>query len=141
MNVVTRGAAAGAAGAIVWALADPLLAKALGTRFTDARLAGRLVSAGRRCPAAGVVLHTALGSALGAALAAAGLTTPRRALVGAQAENLATWPLLAYADRRLPRGSDRDRTLLTSRRAFAQSSAGRTVFAVCFARSYLRLIP
>ena len=142
MRHLARGALAGAAGATVWTISEPLLRRALGTPYSDVRLAGRLLTRGRLWPVAGVAAHTALGAGLGSALAAAGLTTPYRAVLGSQAENLAAWPGMALADRFHPdrRNGDWPR-LLTSRRVFAQSVAARTLFGVGFARSFSRLAP
>ena len=97
MRHLARGALAGTAGATVWTISEPLLRRALGTPYSDVQLAGRLLTRGRLWPVAGVVAHTALGAGLGSALAAAGLTTPYRAVLGSQAENLATWPGMALA--------------------------------------------
>ncbi len=128
---------AGAAAATVWAASGPLLRRAFGTTFSDVRLAGRMVTTGRLWPAVGVVAHTAVGAGLGSALAAAGLTTPFGALLGAQAENLATWPGMAFVDRYHPDRCDGTwPRLLTNRRVFAQSVAARALFGLGFARSF-----
>jgi hypothetical protein len=106
------------------------------------RLVGRLLTTGRRWPIAGVVAHTTLGAALGAALAGTGLTTPTGALLGSQVENLAAWPGMAFADRFHPDRRDGDwPRLLTNRRVFAQSVAARVLFGLGFAYSFGRLAP
>ncbi len=99
MNRLTGGAVAGAAGATAWALAEPILRRVFGTTYSDVRLAGRLLTRGRLWPLAGVAAHTALGAGLGVALAAAEQTTPIRALLGSQAENIVAWPAMALVDR------------------------------------------
>jgi hypothetical protein len=136
MTPLARGALAGAAGATVWTISEPLLRRAFGTPYSDVRLAGRLLTSGRLWPLAGVVAHTALGVGLGSALTAAGLTTPLRAVLGSQAENLAAWPGMALADRFHPDRRDGDwPRLLTNHRVFAQSAAARLLFGVGFAQS------
>lgn len=140
MNRLACGAVAGAAGATVWTVSEPMLRRVFRTPYSDVRLAGRLVTSGRLWPVAGIVAHTTLGAGLGAVLAGAELTGPLRAVLAAQAENLAAWPVMALADRYHP---DRQHgnwpRLLTSGRVFAQSAAARALFGLGFAHTFGRL--
>lgn len=125
-----RGAAAGASAAAAWLAVEPLLARALGTGYTDARLLGRLVSE-RRPLAAGIVAHTLNGAAFGAVFALAGARGPRAGLAWAGVETLATWPGMALMDRIHPDvRSGRWPRLLTDRRIFAQEVAVHALFGL-----------
>ena len=129
MNRVTRGAAAGAVAACAWSAAEPLVARALGTGYTDVRLLGRLVSE-RWWRPAGVAVHAVNGAAFGAAFAVAGARGPRAGLAWAGAEALATWPGMALMDRIHPdRRSGRwPRPLLTDPRVMVQEAAMHSLF-------------
>jgi hypothetical protein len=139
VNRLARGAVSGATGATAWALAEPILRRAFRTTFSDVRFAGKLVTTGRLWPVVGVAAHTALGASLGVALTAAGLTTPFRALLGVEAENLAAWPGLAFAHRRLPGRWDGRTPLVTNGRVFAQGATARVLYAVGFGYAFERL--
>jgi hypothetical protein len=127
-----RGAAAGAAAAAAWALVEPLAARAFGTGYTDVRLLGALVpGAGRAWPAAGAAAHVANGAAFGATFALAGARGPRAGVAWAAAETLATWPLMAVADRIHPdRRTGRWPRLLTDRRVLGQEIALHALFGL-----------
>ena len=127
-----RGAAAGAAAAAAWAVVEPLAARAFGTRYTDVRLLGALVpGADRAWPAAGAAVHLANGAAFGATFGLAGARGPRAGVAWAVAETLATWPLMAVADRIHPdRRSGRWPRLLTDRRVLGQELALHALFGL-----------
>ena len=129
-RTLLRGAAAGAAAASAWAAVEPLAARALGTRYTDVRLLGRLVSERHWVPA-GVVVHVTNGAAFGAVFALAGGRGPRAGLAWAAAEALATWPGMAVMDRIHPdRRSGRWPRLATDRRVIVQEAAVHALFGL-----------
>jgi hypothetical protein len=94
-----RGALAGAVAAGVWAAVEPLSQRLLGTRYSDVRLLGRMVSAGRAWPAAGAAVHVANGAVFGAAFALLGGRGVAAGIAAAQAENAVLWPAFLVAQR------------------------------------------
>jgi hypothetical protein len=127
-----RGAAAGAAAAAAWAAADPLLARALRSRYSTRALLGTAVT---RHPAAaaavGVAAHLLNGAAFGAAFARLGGAGPRAAVAAAQAENLSLWPAMALADRLHPARRDgRLPPLFRGPRVFAHEAAAHLLFGL-----------
>ena len=115
-----RGAAAGTVAAAVWAAAEPLAGRLLGTPYSDVRLLGRLVTRGRFWRPAGLALHLANGAAFGAAFERLGGRGWKQGVLAAQVENVGLWPGMALVDRIHP---DRKRgtwaPLLRSGRVFA----------------------
>jgi hypothetical protein len=93
------GARSGIVAAAAWAACEPMLRRLLRTPYSDVRLLGRAVTAGRAWPAAGLALHLANGAAFGAAFERLGLRGVRRGVIAAEAENLALWPALLVVDR------------------------------------------
>jgi hypothetical protein len=128
---VIRGAAAGAAAAMLWSAAEFAAARALRHGFTDTRLLGRVASERWWLPA-GVLIHAFNGAAFGAAFAAAGARGPMAGLRWASAEAIATWPGMALVDRVHPdRRSGRwPRPLLTDPRVIAQEAAMHALFGL-----------
>lgn len=130
---VVRGAAAGAAAAVIWAAVEPLAAKALRSGgYSDVRLLGRLVpGAGDHWPIAGVLVHTANGAGFGAAFALAGASGARAGLAWAGAETIATWPGMALMDRVHPdRRSGHWPRLASNPRVFAQEAIMHGLFGL-----------
>lgn len=126
-----RGAAAGAAAAAVWAATEPAVARALGTDFGDVALLGRIAGPRRGWRVLGTVAHVINGAIAGAALGALGQRGLRRTAAWVAVETVATWPLMAVADRIHPdRRSGRWPRLLTNRRIFAQEAVMHGVFAL-----------
>ena len=117
-----RAAAAGAAAATVWGLQEPLDQRVFGCGYSDIRLVGF----GSR--ALGFVVHAANGAAFGLAFDAVRQRTrlpPRRLAVGlALAEHVTLWPLIGLIDR----------DLVTSPRAFAQSTWRHVLFGALLGR-------
>ena len=124
------GAAAGAMATVVWAAVEPLMARALGHRFTDVRLLGRFMGPRRAWPALGLGAHMANGALFGIMLAAGGPLGFRRVARWVTVETIATWPLMAVADRVHPdRRAGRWPRLFTSPRVFVQEVIMHAVFA------------
>ena len=127
---VVQGAVAGAAAASVWAVAEPHVARGLGQRYTDGRPLGRFAGERAWLPV-GVVAHVVNGAAFGAAIAVTGPRTFARTTRWVAVETVATWPLMAVADRVHPdRRSGRWPRLLTNPRTMAQAAIMHGVFAV-----------
>lgn len=124
-----QGAGAGAVAAAVWAAAEPGVARALGQRYTDVRLLGRFAGERAWVPV-GVAAHLVNGAAFGAAIAATGPRTFARTARWVAVETVATWPLMAVADRVHPdRRAGRWPRLLTNPRTMAQAAIMHAVFA------------
>jgi hypothetical protein len=128
---MARGATAGAVAAAAWTAAEPLAARIFGTRYTDTRLLGRMVSE-RRWALAGAAVHVANGAGFGAAFGLAGRGGIRDGLAWTGAETLATWPGMALMDRIHPdrRSGHWPRPLVTDRRVFAQEVAMHALFGL-----------
>lgn len=116
MNARARAAVAGAAAATVWGLAEPLDQRVFRCGYSDVRLVG--LGDRRR----GFVVHALNGAAFGVAFDAVRrrVDVPQRQLgiALALAENTLLWPLMAFVDREL----------VTSPRAFAQSTLRHALF-------------
>ncbi len=128
-----RSAAAGAAAAIVWGLAEPLDRRILGYDYSDVALLGKLVTRGRWWRPAGFALHAVNGAAFGAVFEQARrrIFVDKRelALAMALAEHVALYPLSFFVDRHHPaRGSDGLAPILPSGRAFAQATWRHALF-------------
>jgi len=117
-----RAASAGAVAATVWGLLEPLDKRLFRCGYSDVELLGR----GRR--GRGFVVHAANGAIFGIVFDAARRRTkadPRRlALAMALAEHAAVWPLIWLVDPKL----------VTSPRAFAQSTWRHALFGVLLGR-------
>lgn len=128
---VALAAASGAAATAVWAGAEPLLARRLGHAYTDVRLLGRFAAGERLWKPVGLAIHLGNGAALGATLALTGPTTFRRAVGWTAVETVATWPMMAVADRIHPdRRSGRLPRLLTNRPVMVQEALMHALFAL-----------
>ena len=121
-----RAAAAGAAAAAVWALQEPLDRRVFGVDYSDTRLLGRLVGRG---PRAGLLIHVANGAGFGLAFHEARRRVDaepvRLALAMALVEHVVLWPLIGVVE---------SRSLVTSPRAFAQSTWRHALFGVVLGR-------
>jgi hypothetical protein len=128
---IVRGALAGAAATAVWSIAEVPVARALGHRFTDTRLLGRMAPAGP-WQVAGIAIHLANGAAFGAAFAALGRRGLRDGVAAAGIEFAATWPGMALMDRIHPdrRDGTWPRPLLTDPRVFGQEALMHLLFGV-----------
>lgn len=124
-----RGILAGIAGAAVWAAAEPLLGRLLGTPYSDARLLGGLVAEGPHWRPVGIAAHCANGAVFGAAFERLGGHGVRRGIAAAEVENALLWPGMAIIDRVHPdRRSGAWPPLLGSGRVFAYEAATHALF-------------
>lgn len=117
-----RAAAAGAAAATVWGLLEPLDQRLFGCDYSDIELVGR----GNRL--LGFVVHGANGAIFGMGFDAirqrVSVPGPRLALGLALAEHVVLWPLIGLVDRKL----------VSSPRAFAQSTWRHAAFGMLLGR-------
>ncbi len=124
-----RGAVAGAIAAGAWSAAEPVAARALGTRFTDTAMLGRWVTRDGSWRAIGLAMHVTNGAAFGAAFGLVGGRGVRAGVAAAMAEYVLTWPAMAVADRVHPdRVDDHLPRLLTNGRIAAQEAAMHLLF-------------
>jgi hypothetical protein len=123
------GAKAGVIAAAVWAAAEPALGRLLRTPYSDVRLLGRPVTAGRWWPAAGAAVHLANGAAFGAGFVRLGRRGVRQGVLAAEAENLLLWPAMLVVDRIHPdRHNGSWPRLLTNRRVIAYEVLTHALF-------------
>jgi hypothetical protein len=139
MSGYARSAAAGAAAATVWALAEPLDRRLLRYDYSDVALLGKAVTRGPHWRAAGLGLHAANGATFGLAFEWARRRTelpPRRLALGlALAEHVALYPLSYLVDTRHPARSEPGvPPLLRSPRAFAQATWRHVLFGAVLGR-------
>lgn len=122
-----KGTGAGIAAAAVWAAAEPLLGRAVGTPwYSDRRLLGGLLRTG---PLGALAVHLGNGALFGAAFARLGGGGPLTGALAAQAENVALWPAMALVDRVHPdRRSGAWPPLLRNGRVFAYEVAAHALF-------------
>lgn len=128
-----RGAAAGAVAAGAWGLSEPVLRRIAGTPYSDVRLLGRVATRGRAWPVAGLALHTLNGAVFGAALARLGRRRVHEAVVIAELEGVALWPLMLAVDRLHP--DRREGTwppLARDRRTFVYSLSTHALFGLVY---------
>jgi hypothetical protein len=122
MSPRARASAAGALAALVWGVQEPLDQRLFGCDYSDVLFLGR----GRR--SLGLAAHMANGALFGVAFDAVRrrieLDERRLALVLALGEHVASWPLISLVDRRL----------VTSPRAFAQSTYRHALFGFILGR-------
>ena len=124
-----RGAAAGAVAAAAWAASEPVLRKIVGTRYSNARLLGRMATRRRAWPVVGVALHAANGAVFGVAFERLGLRGVKAGIVAAEVENTLAWPAMAIVDKVHP--DRRDGTwppLVSNSRVAAQEFVGHAIF-------------
>jgi hypothetical protein len=133
-----RSAAAGAAGALVWAAVEPLDMKLLSSDYSDVAVLGKALTRSRAWPVAGVAMHAANGVVFGLAFHELRRVTraPTRplALGAALVEHLALFPLGALVDRYHPARGQAGVASLTSKRAFVQATWRHTVFGLVLGR-------
>lgn len=133
-----RAAAAGAVGAVVWGVAEPLDKALLRHDYSDIALLGKTITRGRGWRVAGFAWHAANGAGFGVALDAIQRRTgvDRRALgVGlALAENTVLYPLTILLDRYHPARGEPGLAPMWSRRAYAQSMWRHALFGYVVAR-------
>lgn len=94
-----RAALAGAAAAGAWAAIEPGARRLCGTPYSDLRLLGRVATAGRAWPVAGLAMHLTNGAAFGVAFDRLGGRGWRQGLAAAMVETAATWPGMLLVDR------------------------------------------
>jgi hypothetical protein len=128
-----RAAAAGAAAAVVWGLAEPLDQRLLRCDYSDVALLGKAVTRGPRWRAAGFAIHAANGAVFGLVFDELRDRVPvgprKLAVAMALAEHATLYPLCALIDRYHPaRGEPGIPPLLTNPRAFAQATWRHLVF-------------
>jgi hypothetical protein len=138
----SRGAAAGAVAAGVWALAQPLDKLLLRCDYDDVELLGRAVTRGEEWYPVGLAMHLTGGAVFGAlyALVAPAVPLPPRLRgpVLALAEHVAGWPLVALTDRLHPARA-RLPKLSGNRRAYAQATWRHLLFGVVLGELERRL--
>jgi hypothetical protein len=130
---MTRSAAAGAAAAVVWGLAEPLDRRLLRYDYSDIALLGKFVTRGRRWRAAGYAVHAANGAVFGMAFEQARrrifVDKQQLAIAMALGEHFALYPLSYFVDRHHPaRGSEGLAPILPSGRAFVQATWRHALF-------------
>jgi hypothetical protein len=122
MSPRVRAAAAGAIAATVWGLQERFDQRLFGCDYSDVELLGR----GRR--SVGYVVHAVNGALFGLAFDAVrrrvDVGEGRLAVTLALAEHVAFWPLMGLVDR----------ALVTSPRAFAQSTYRHALFGLVLGR-------
>jgi hypothetical protein len=128
----TRGAAAGATAALVWAAAEPFDRLVFRCDYSDTALLGKAVSR-RYWRAIGLAMHALNGAAFGLAFDHVRQRTGARPVplgVGmALLENAAVWPLCVLVDRYHPaRGEPGLPPLARNGRAFAQATWRHALF-------------
>jgi hypothetical protein len=126
-----RGGVAGAVAATLWTAADPLLERAFGTPYADAKLLGPFITEGPLEPVANAVTHAAGGFVFGYVFSRLGGRGVRNGVTAALAENTLFWPLLGVFDRIHPyRRSGAWPPLVSNPRVFAQATTGHALFGV-----------
>jgi hypothetical protein len=122
MSPRARAAAAGAFAALVWGLQEPLDQRLFRSDYSDVLFLGR----GRR--SVGFAAHMANGALFGVAFDAVrrriDVDDRRLALALALGEHVTSWPLIGLVDR----------SLVTSPRAFAQSTYRHALFGLVLGR-------
>jgi hypothetical protein len=134
-----RAAAAGAAAATVWGLAEPLDRWLLRCDFSDVAVLGKAVTRGRAWLPLGFALHALNGAVFGLVYDEARRRTslpPQRLALGmALGEHALLYPLSGLVDRYHPaRGEAGVPPLLANPRAFAQATWRHAVFGVVLGR-------
>jgi hypothetical protein len=137
-----RGALAGALAAGVWAAQMPLDKRAFGADLDDVELLGKALTRGRWWPLAGLLAHLHNGALFGAVYANVAPRTPlpswARGPAAGLGEHVATWPLLALAERVHP-AREQLPAAFASPRALAQSTWRHLLFGVLLGELERRL--
>jgi hypothetical protein len=128
-----RGAIAGGAAALLWALQQPLDKRLFRSSYDDVELLGKLVTRGRAWRPVGVSLHVGNGAIFGAVFALVKPALPgtpvAKGLCAAMVEHFGLWPLGRVSDRFHP--ARRELPELTgNRRALAQATWRHALFGV-----------
>ena len=115
----------------VWAVQQPLDKAVFGVDYDDVELLGKWVTRGPAWLPVGLALHVGNGAAFGALYASLGPRVPlpswARGPLAALAENFATWPLVAVAERVHPARKDLPK-LAGNPRALAQAAWRHLLF-------------
>jgi hypothetical protein len=128
---ILRAAAAGAAGAAAWVVAEPAIRRALGSPHRELRLVGGLLAPERVWLPVGLAVHLANGAVFGIAFDWFGGRGIRAAVIAAQVENVVLWPAMALVDRLHPDvRSGRWPPLARNPRVAAHEAAGHLVFGL-----------
>ena len=123
----------------MWAAAEPLLRRALGTRYSDVRLLGRMATRGSSWPVAGLAWHCANGALFGIAFDRLGGSGWKRGVIAAELENVALWPLAVLVDRYHPDVREgRLPPIARDARVFAQEVAAHAIFGAVLGRTVTR---
>jgi hypothetical protein len=126
-----RGAVAGAVAAGVWAAQQPLDKAVFGVDYDDVELLGKWVTRGPAWAPIGLAIHLGNGAAFGALYANLAPRVPlpswARGPLAALAEHVATWPLVAVAERVHPARKDLPE-LARNPRALAQATWRHMLF-------------
>jgi hypothetical protein len=126
-----RGAVAGALAAGVWAAQQPLDKAVFGVDHDDVELLGKWVTRGPAWAPLGLALHLGNGAVFGALYANLAPRVPlpswARGPLAGLAENFATWPLAAVAERVHPARKDMPK-LAGNPRALAQATWRHLLF-------------
>jgi hypothetical protein len=137
-----RGALAGVAAALVWAIQQPLDKAVFGCRYDDVELLGRALVQEDGFYAPGLVLHLSNGAAFGALYANLAPSLPLAPVLRgpaiALAEHLSLWPLTRLTDRLHP-ARERLPVLSGNRRAFAQAAWRHLLFGAVLGELERRL--
>jgi hypothetical protein len=130
---VARGALAGVAAALIWALQQPLDKRLFRSEYDDVELLGKLVTRKGSWRPVGLVLHAGNGAVFGAVFVLAKPALPGspavRGLGAAMVENFGLWPMGRLSDRFHP--ARRELPQLTgNRRALVQATWRHALFGV-----------
>lgn len=139
MSGRSRAAAAGAAGAIVWALQEPIDQRLLRCDYSDVAVLGKALTRGPRWRAVGFAGHALNGALFGLAYLEGRRRLPvgsrKLALGMALAEHVSLYPLCYLVDRYHPaRGEPGIPPLLLNPRAFAQATWRHALFGAVLGR-------
>jgi hypothetical protein len=128
---ILRAAAAGAAGAAAWVVAEPAIRLALGSPHRELRLVGGLLAPERVWLPVGLAVHLANGAVFGIVFDRLGGRGIRAAVIAAQVENAVLWPSMVLVDRLHPDvRSGRWPPLARNPRVAAHEVAGHLVFGL-----------
>jgi hypothetical protein len=133
-----RAAAAGAAAATVWGLAEPLDQRLLSHDYSDLAVLGKAVTRGPRWRTAGFAIHAVNGAVFGLAFDELRRHVPigprKLALAMALVEHTALFPLGALVDRYHPARGGPGLASLIGPRPFAQATWRHLVFGAVLGR-------
>jgi hypothetical protein len=132
-------AAAGAVGALLWGLQEPLDQRIFRCDYSDVAILGKAVTRGPAWRLVGFALHATNGAIFGLAYDAARRRIPaddrKLAFAMSMAEHVGLYPLAYFVDRFHPaRGEKGLPPLLTNARAFAQATWRHALFGVVLGR-------